>query len=88
MLAAQPVLEAGAFPGVKVGFVKARVATGVKATDDVAVAAAAREHGVKGKPHVCWKAASFAARTTPALRLNGGRFQHGGRGEHGATRRC
>ena len=77
MLIARPILEAGPFPSVEVCFVEAGVTLGVKAMDDVAVAAAACEHGVKGKPHVCWKAAGFAARTTPALRLNGGGLHHG-----------
>ena len=77
MLAAQPVLEAGSFPSVKVGFVESGVTPGVKGMDDVAVAAAACEHGVKGKAHVCWKAAGFAAGLSP-LSLNGRTPNHGG----------
>ena len=84
-MAAQPVPEAGAFPGAKVGFVEARMTLGVKAMDEIAVAAAAGEHGVKVKPDVCWKAAGFAARATAALRLNGWGLH---RGDTEFTERC
>ena len=68
---AEPVLKAGSLPGVKVGLVEAGVTLSVKATDDVAIAAASGEHGVKGKLYLCWQAAGFAA-GPPALRFNGG----------------
>ena len=67
-------MEAGPLPGVKVSFVEARVAATVKAMNDVAVAATAGKHGVKGKLDIGREAASLAAGASAALRPNRGRF--------------
>ena len=72
---AQPILKAGALPGVKVNFVEAGVALGVKAVDDVAIPAATGEHGVKAKLDVGRELGGFAARFSG--------FNHGA---YGATR--
>jgi hypothetical protein len=68
--AAQPILEAGILPSVKVDFVEAGIALVVKDAYDVAAGAAADQHGVKLNLDFWWKARGFAARLA-TLRLNG-----------------
>ena len=58
----EPLPEAGFLPGVKVHFVEAAKALGVKEADDVHVRASAGEHGVKVCLDGFGKAGYLAAR--------------------------